>query len=157
MEFSSIFWTTVLWVIVWGAIGGMITPRIYLGKDLDISNTPLVGAAIGAATGPIGLVPLWYFTPQLTPRCSILPGILLIVILSIAFGRADPNNLCVSSGDFVASQLTNGIVIGIIYGLMALGLTLIFSILGVVSFAHGEFYMIGGMLVFPFCAINGGR
>ncbi|MEZ4635580.1 MAG: hypothetical protein R2856_11540 [Caldilineaceae bacterium] len=48
----------------------------------------------------------------------------------------------------MASQLTNGIVIGIIYGLMALGLTLIFSILGVVSFAHGEFYMIGGMAAF---------
>ena len=31
---------------------------------------------------------------------------------------------------------------------MALGLTLIFSILGVVSFAHGEFYMVGGMLAY---------
>ena len=150
MEFSAIFWRTVLWVIVWGAIGGVVTPRVYLRKDLDITNAPLVGAAIGAATGPIGLIPLWYFTPRLTPRWSIIPGLLIIVILSVAFGRADPSNLCVSSGEFVASQLTNGIVIGIIYGLMALGLTLIFSILGVVSFAHGEFYMIGGMLVYYF-------
>ena len=31
---------------------------------------------------------------------------------------------------------------------MALGLTLIFSILGVVSFSHGEFYMVGGMLTY---------
>jgi branched-subunit amino acid ABC-type transport system permease component len=31
---------------------------------------------------------------------------------------------------------------------MALGLTLIFSILGVVSFSHGEFYMIGGMITY---------
>jgi len=36
---------------------------------------------------------------------------------------------------------------------MALGLTLIFSILGVVSFAHGEFYMIGGMLVYYITAV----
>jgi branched-chain amino acid transport system permease protein len=48
----------------------------------------------------------------------------------------------------VASQITNGLIIGIIYGLMALGLTLIFSILGIVSFTHGTFYMIGGMLVY---------
>ena len=32
--------------------------------------------------------------------------------------------------------------------MMALGLTLIFSILGVVSFSHGEFYMIGGMITY---------
>ncbi|MCA9963166.1 MAG: branched-chain amino acid ABC transporter permease [Anaerolineales bacterium] len=148
MEHSSIFWTTVLWVIVWGAIGGVVTPRIYLRRDLDISQASLVGAAIGAATGPIGLLPLWYFTPALTPRWAIIPGIIIIGIIVVAFARADPENLCVTSGSFVASQLTNGIVIGIIYGLMALGLTLIFSILGVVSFAHGEFYMIGGMLVY---------
>jgi len=36
---------------------------------------------------------------------------------------------------------------------MALGLTLIFSILGVVSFAHGEFYMIGGMLTYYITAV----
>lgn len=59
-----------------------------------------------------------------------------------------PENLCVTNPSYVASQLTNGIVIGLIYSLMALGLTLIYSILGVVSFAHGEFYMIGGMVVY---------
>ena len=31
---------------------------------------------------------------------------------------------------------------------MAMGLTLIFSILRVVNFAHGEFYMVGGMAVY---------
>ena len=65
-----------------------------------------------------------------------------------AFALADPENNCVSNGSFVASQITNGLIIGIIYGLMALGLTLIFSILGIVSFSHGEFYMIGGMIVY---------
>jgi len=37
-----------------------------------------------------------------------------------------------------------GLIAGIIYALMAMGLTLIFSILHVVNFAHGEFYMLGG-------------
>jgi branched-chain amino acid transport system permease protein len=37
----------------------------------------------------------------------------------------------------------NGIVTGLFYALMAIGLTLIFGILRVVNFAHGEFYMIG--------------
>jgi branched-chain amino acid transport system permease protein len=37
----------------------------------------------------------------------------------------------------------NGLIIGLFYALMAVGLTLIFGILKVVNFAHGEFYMIG--------------
>ncbi|MFQ5615660.1 MAG: branched-chain amino acid ABC transporter permease, partial [Anaerolineales bacterium] len=41
-----------------------------------------------------------------------------------------------------------GLLIGFIYALMAMGLTLIFSILGIVSFAHGEHYMIGGYVVY---------
>ena len=36
---------------------------------------------------------------------------------------------------------------------MALGLTLIFSILGIVSFSHGEFYMVGGILVYYITAV----
>jgi branched-chain amino acid transport system permease protein len=46
--------------------------------------------------------------------------------------------------DYFISLLTSGLVLGVIYALMALGLTLIFSILGVINFAHGEFYMLGG-------------
>jgi branched-chain amino acid transport system permease protein len=37
----------------------------------------------------------------------------------------------------------NGLIIGSFYALMAVGLTLIFGILKVVNFAHGEFYMVG--------------
>jgi branched-chain amino acid transport system permease protein len=37
----------------------------------------------------------------------------------------------------------NGLIIGTFYALMAIGLSLIFGILKVVNFAHGEFYMVG--------------
>lgn len=141
-------WLALLWFIVWGSIGGLVTPRIYARKDLDISDASLAGAAIGAATGPIGLLPLWIFTPKLSPRWAAIAGAVVIGLFAFSFSQTYPDNLCVINPGFVASQLTNGIVIGIIYGLMALGLTLIYSILGVVSFAHGEFYMIGGMVVY---------
>jgi branched-chain amino acid transport system permease protein len=39
--------------------------------------------------------------------------------------------------------LINGLIIGVFYALMAIGLSLIFGILKVVNFAHGEFYMVG--------------
>lgn len=52
------------------------------------------------------------------------------------------------TSEFLINLITDGLVIGFIYALMALGLTLIFSVLGIVSFAHGEFYMIGGYVVY---------
>jgi branched-chain amino acid transport system permease protein len=39
--------------------------------------------------------------------------------------------------------LINGLIIGVFYALMAIGLSLIFGILKIVNFAHGEFYMLG--------------
>jgi branched-chain amino acid transport system permease protein len=52
------------------------------------------------------------------------------------------------TGHYILNLLFDGLLIGIIYGLMALGLTLIFSVLSIVNFAHGEFYMIGGYVVY---------
>jgi branched-chain amino acid transport system permease protein len=40
----------------------------------------------------------------------------------------------------------NGLITGLFYALMAVGLSLIFGILRVVNFAHGEFYMVGGLI-----------
>jgi len=135
-------------MILWGIIGSLIIRRRYLHRDRDTTNTVFVGAMTGAATGPIGLAPLWLATPRLSNFLVVAPALLTVVVVAVAFSFGDPNNLCVTNGGFVASQVVNGLIIGIIYGFMALGLTLIFSILGIVSFAHGEFYMVGGMLVY---------
>jgi branched-chain amino acid transport system permease protein len=50
-----------------------------------------------------------------------------------------------------ASQiLVNGLAISAVYILVALGFTLIFGIMHVVNFAHGEFYMLGAYAVYFF-------
>src|SRR5437879_12562012 len=52
--------------------------------------------------------------------------------------------------DQLLIQTVNGIVTGMILALVASGLTLIFGILNVVNFAHGELFMLGayvGVLV----------
>ena len=41
-------------------------------------------------------------------------------------------------------QIINGLVIGVFYALSALGLAIIFGVLRIVNFAHGELYMLGG-------------
>jgi branched-chain amino acid transport system permease protein len=37
----------------------------------------------------------------------------------------------------------NGLIVGLFYALMAVGLAMIFGVLKIVNFAHGEFYMVG--------------
>lgn len=45
-------------------------------------------------------------------------------------------------------QLANGIIIGVVYSLIAIGLTLILGILGVINFAQGEIYMLGAFFTY---------
>ena len=46
---------------------------------------------------------------------------------------------------FLLQLAINGLVVGVIYALIAMGLSLIFGVLEIVNFAHGEFYMLGAM------------
>lgn len=43
-------------------------------------------------------------------------------------------------------QLINGLTVGSVYALIALGYTMVYGILGLINFAHGEIYMIGAYL-----------
>jgi branched-chain amino acid transport system permease protein len=47
------------------------------------------------------------------------------------------------TGALAVDLAVNGLITGLFYALMAIGLSLIFGILRVVNFAHGEFYMVG--------------
>jgi branched-chain amino acid transport system permease protein len=46
-------------------------------------------------------------------------------------------------GAVLLQQVVNGLSIGLVYALMAIGFTLIFGVLNVVNFAHGEVYSLG--------------
>ena len=48
--------------------------------------------------------------------------------------------------DIFLQQLVNGIVLGSIYALVALRYTMVYGILGLINFAHGEVVMIGAMI-----------
>ena len=49
-----------------------------------------------------------------------------------------------------SEQVINGLIIGTFYALAALGLSLIFGVLKIVNFAHGELYMLGGFVYYVF-------
>ena len=47
--------------------------------------------------------------------------------------------------EILLQQLTNGLVLGCIYALVALGYTMVYGILGLINFAHGEVVMVGAL------------
>ena len=51
---------------------------------------------------------------------------------------------------FFLQQLVNGLTLGSVYGLIAIGYTMVYGIIGMINFAHGEVYMISAYL----CAIG---
>ena len=50
--------------------------------------------------------------------------------------------------DMILSQAVNGLVLGFLYVLIAIGLSIIFGMLGIVNFAHGAFFAIGAYLAY---------
>ena len=48
----------------------------------------------------------------------------------------------------LAQQIINGLVAGMSYVLIATGLTLVFGVLRIINFAHGEFYMLGALATY---------
>jgi branched-chain amino acid transport system permease protein len=44
---------------------------------------------------------------------------------------------------YFLDQLINGVTLGAIYGLVAIGYTMVYGIIGMINFAHGEIFMIG--------------
>jgi branched-chain amino acid transport system permease protein len=45
-------------------------------------------------------------------------------------------------------QLVNGLTVGSTYALIAIGYTMVYGIIGMINFAHGEIYMIGSYVAF---------
>ncbi|MGU3497144.1 branched-chain amino acid ABC transporter permease [Xanthobacteraceae bacterium A53D] len=56
--------------------------------------------------------------------------------------------------ELLPQQLINGLALGSTYALVALGLTLIFGVLLIPNFAHGEFYMIGAFVTYALVAVG---
>ena len=48
--------------------------------------------------------------------------------------------------EYFVQQLINGITLGSIYGLIAIGYTMVYGIIGMINFAHGDIFMVGAFI-----------
>ena len=59
---------------------------------------------------------------------------------------------------YFTQQLINAVTLGAIYGLIAIGYTMVYGIIGMINFAHGDVFMIGGfisLIGFMICGMLG--
>ena len=54
----------------------------------------------------------------------------------------------------LGQQIINGLTIGVIYALIALGYTMVYGILQLINFAHGEVFMVGAYSAYAYEATN---
>ena len=52
-------------------------------------------------------------------------------------------------------QLVNGITLGGVYALIAVGYTMVYGVIQLINFAHGEIYMLGGFMAYTLVAVLG--
>jgi len=58
--------------------------------------------------------------------------------------------------DYFLQQLINGVTLGSIYGLIAIGYTMVYGIIGMINFAHGDIFMVGSFIaLITFLAVIG--
>ncbi len=57
--------------------------------------------------------------------------------------------------EYFLQQLINGLTLGAVYGLIAIGYTMVYGIIGMINFAHGEIYMIGAFITVISFAVLG--
>ena len=50
--------------------------------------------------------------------------------------------------EYFLQQLINGLTLGSIYGLIAIGYTMVYGIIGMINFAHGDVFMVGSVAAF---------
>ena len=48
--------------------------------------------------------------------------------------------------EYFVQQLINGLTLGSIYGLIAIGYTMVYGIIGMVNFAHGDVFMVSAFI-----------
>ena len=148
---------SALWLFLagplWAALAGYFIPRHYRDLEADDHNVLTAAALGGFAIGPLIFGLMWKTAPKISRDWMITLGALGAWQIYTIFAIQNPTNPCVQapfSATYLTQQTANGVVIGCIYSLMAVGLTLIYSVQGIVSFAHGQLYMVGGYFSFYF-------
>src|SRR5499427_2319902 len=71
----------------------------------------------------------------------------------LPFGR--PRGATRDGVDVFIQQIINGLTLGAVYAIVALGYTMVYGIIQLINFAHGEVVMIGAMVAYSVIGVLG--
>ncbi len=57
--------------------------------------------------------------------------------------------------ELVIAQAFNGLVLGMIYVLLAMGLSIVWGMMDIINFSHGLFYALGAYLAYTVVSVTG--
>lgn len=101
-------------------------------------------AALLMGVGLAGLIGL--LTPPLSWRWRAAAGVVMVLaVAGLGWGRH-----AAGQQPTEVQQLLNGLFLGSIYALIALGYTMVYGVLKLINFAHGEIFMVGAFVAY-FC------
>jgi len=99
-----------------------------------------------AAFEKINAQTLWRYLPKALILAAVAAGLAWLIAFRI-LPAMTPRTAFV--------QLLNGLTLGIMYVIIALGLSLIFGLMDIINFAHGALYMLGGYFGLTFFKLTG--
>lgn len=79
-------------------------------------------------------------------RRKVLSGLLLFVLLSLVAWRL--GEAIITNPTLFLQQVINGLQLGFVYALIALGYTMVYGIVRLINFAHGDVFMVGAFMSF---------
>lgn len=100
--------------------------------------------------------------PTASARWARVPWLRVAIVLAVIVAAVIAAYLRSGSAVVVTQAVITGLLIGGVYGLIAMGLTLIFGVLDIVNFAHGSFlavalflsyYLVAGVGMHPYLAL----
>ena len=116
------------------------------------------GTILGPVVGTLALLGIDHVIWQKFPVVNLLLLGLIIVLLMLFLPRGIVGSLikrkpCAPLPEdyptgLIIQGLMNGLILGAIYGLIGVGLNVVFGVLRVVNFAHGEFLVLGAYFAF---------
>jgi branched-chain amino acid transport system permease protein len=112
--------------------------RWHYDQNRDRLESEREGDLTGQGAGFRALQPIQRRRRMRRARCAWPERGSLVVVGASAASRPRGSKM-----EYFLQQLINGLTLGGVYGLIAIGYTMVYGIIGMINFAHGDVYMIG--------------
>lgn len=76
---------------------------------------------------------------------SLVMSLVVLILALLLRGSRTDTNLMVAVMALLPQTVIDGITLGFLYALIALGYTMVYGVLEFINFAHSEIYMVGAL------------